>query len=307
MLWLLLLWAALVAVVWRARLPVPELPPQRLLQQARLLTPAASTQEPATAPALVRRADRPAVVLAHGLAGFDSIGVGDYRVAYFRRAAAALERAGYDVLTTRVPPVGALPVRAAALTAAVAALPHDRVTIIGHSMGGLDARWAISQGLATRVSDLVTIGTPHRGTPLADILARGPVARARQWAARLGLASDAIDWLTTWRLAELAADMSDDAEVRYASVVGVVARARVHPLLLAPHLYLSLVAGPNDGMVPEASQRWGEVLSCEGADHFAQIGWAGGDPGALIERSLVRLRALPMAQVALPSATPAAR
>lgn len=254
-------------------------------------------------PAVIRRATRPAVVLAHGLAGFDSLGMGELRVDYFRRVAKRLDREGYDVVATRVPPVSALPVRAAALAEAVAQLPHERVIILAHSMGGLDARWAISHGLAARVSDLVTIGTPHRGTPLADILARGPASRARGWMARMRMPTDAINWLTTWKLAELAPDMPDVADVRYASVVGVVQRLGVHPLLLAPHLYLSLVAGPNDGMVPVSSQRWGHVLGEERFDHFAQIGWApgwGGDDAAnLASRSLERLKLLPAAAVAL--------
>jgi triacylglycerol lipase len=297
---LLALAAIAVAVTWWSAVTL-EAAPQHLLERA------AAASERDRAPAIVRRTSRQAVVLAHGLAGFDSIGVGELRVAYFRRVAIELERRGFDVVSARVPAVSALPLRAAALAAAVAQLPHERVTIVGHSMGGLDARWAISHGLAARVSDLITIGTPHRGTPVADILARGPAVRARRWIARLGLATDAIDWLTTWKLAELAAEMRDAAEVRYTSVVGVVQRIQVHPLLLAPHLYLTLVAGPNDGMVPESSQRWGTVILKESLDHFAQIGWAGGDAVDLIYRSLERLRMLPAAVVALeePLALPA--
>lgn len=288
---LLLVAAGIWLARWNAALLVP---PQHLLE-----TPPAELGEPLGAPAIVRRVQRPAVVLAHGLAGFSSLGIGQLKVDYFRRVARRLERRGFDVVTTQVPPVSALPVRAAALAAAVAQLPHERVTIVGHSMGGLDARWAISHGLAARVSDLVTIGAPHRGTPLADILVRGPVGRTREWMARLGLPTDAINWLTTWKLRELAADMPDDAQVRYSSVVGVVERVAVHPLLLAPHLYLSLVAGPNDGMVPASSQRWGNVLLSENLDHFAQIGWAGGDAAGLVHRSLQRLRLLPAAAVTL--------
>ena len=48
-----------------------------------------------------------------------------------------------------------------------------KVNIIAHSMGGLDARYAIAKlGLADRVASLVTIGTPHLGTPLANLGAR---------------------------------------------------------------------------------------------------------------------------------------
>ena len=301
---LLLLLAVVVATwIWRWVEVVP--PPQHQLEAPPWGQGADGEEPPADgAPAIVRRVQRPVVVLAHGLAGFDSLGIGELRIAYFRKVARRLERQGYDVVTTRVPPVGALPVRAAALATAVAKLPHDRVTIVGHSMGGLDARWAISHGLAARVSDLLTIGTPHRGTPLADILVRGPVGRARDWMARLGLPTDAIPWLTTAKLTELSREMPDDAAVRYSSVVGVVQRVAVHPLLLAPHLYLSLVSGPNDGMVPAWSQRWGTVLLTERLDHFAQIGWAGGDSAGLVSKSLERLRMLPAGAVALLSEAP---
>ena len=49
----------------------------------------------------------------------------------------------------------------------------EREHIIAHSMGGLDARHAIAHvpGLAGRVATLVTIGTPHRGSPVADAIA----------------------------------------------------------------------------------------------------------------------------------------
>lgn len=41
----------------------------------------------------------------------------------------------------------------------------DKVNIIGHSMGGLDARHMITNmGGAEWVSSLFTIGTPHRGS-----------------------------------------------------------------------------------------------------------------------------------------------
>lgn len=48
----------------------------------------------------------------------------------------------------------------------------SRLNIIAHSMGGLDARYyAISWlGLAERVASLTTIGIPHLGTPLADLM-----------------------------------------------------------------------------------------------------------------------------------------
>ena len=42
-------------------------------------------------------------------------------------------------------------------------------TVIGHSMGGLDARYMVSRlGMAERVKSLTTVATPHRGSAFAD-------------------------------------------------------------------------------------------------------------------------------------------
>jgi pimeloyl-ACP methyl ester carboxylesterase len=54
-------------------------------------------------------------------------------------------------------------------------VPIERLTLLGHSMGGLVARSAIHHGALiqrgglrwpTRVNDLVCLGTPHQGAPL---------------------------------------------------------------------------------------------------------------------------------------------
>ena len=54
-------------------------------------------------------------------------------------------------------------------------VPIERLTMLGHSMGGLVARSAIHHGALiqrgglrwpTRVNDLVCLGTPHQGAPL---------------------------------------------------------------------------------------------------------------------------------------------
>jgi triacylglycerol lipase len=248
------------------------------------------------APAIVRRAQRPGVVLVHGLMGFDQLGVGPTRVDYFRGVRARLEDAGLEVITARMSPMGSLPVRAAELARQIEQLPHDRLVMIGHSMGGLDARWAIArEGLAARTAAVISIGTPHRGTPIADLLALRPIDRARRAMARFGLSSEAIDWLTTARLAALNLELTDVPGVRYACLITATAdRSRVHPLLRAPHAYLARSHGASDGLVPRSSQLWGEILAEEEIDHWAQIGWsAAHDAAAMILRALSVLGELP--------------
>jgi hypothetical protein len=48
---------------------------------------------------------------------------------------------------------------------------YDRVHVVGHSLGGLIARYYVQrQGGDRRVESLVTLGTPHEGSVLAHIL-----------------------------------------------------------------------------------------------------------------------------------------
>ncbi|WP_078901500.1 esterase/lipase family protein [Actinacidiphila yeochonensis] len=55
---------------------------------------------------------------------------------------------------------------------------HPRVDIVGHSLGGLVARYYVQRlGGDARVRTLVTMGTPHAGTRAVPALAPHPLAR----------------------------------------------------------------------------------------------------------------------------------
>jgi CheY-like chemotaxis protein/predicted alpha/beta hydrolase family esterase len=76
-----------------------------------------------------------------------------------------------------------------AVEALCAATGAPQVAIVAHSMGGLVARaWMRAHGSA-RVARIVTLGTPHHGTSLANF---GPGANAAQMRRSKGEASD---WL----------------------------------------------------------------------------------------------------------------
>ncbi|HET9599107.1 MAG TPA: alpha/beta fold hydrolase [Anaeromyxobacteraceae bacterium] len=235
------------------------------------------------------------VVLAHGLLGFDVVEVAGVEHAYFRGVPDLLAAHGCAVHSPKLAAAGSVAERAAALAACVRALPDRKVSIIAHSMGGLDARFAISRlGLADRVAALVTVGTPHLGTPLADVGTDvlGDRLGLRRALECLGLGVDAFYDLTTPALAAFNGAVPDADGVVYASVVGEArSRRRTHPLLLPGWLYLRASAGANDGCVPATSQPWGEVWGRVDADHWAQIGWSKHfDAGAFYEGLLKELR-----------------
>jgi len=213
--------------------------------------------------------------------GFASIGMDPVRREYFLGVRERLQALGHTVYPVRVAPIGSIAVRARQLQRQIQSISAERVNIIAHSMGGLDARYAISRlGLGARVASLTTIGTPHRGTPLADTgaLFIGEWRHMRHLLDRFGTNVDGLYDLTTARMEEFNQAVPDARDVCYSSVVGTVAggaRRRANAFLAAGHAYLARVAGSNDGIVPGESQKWGEVVGEVDADHWEQIGWSG--------------------------------
>ena len=111
------------------------------------------------------------IVLAHGYLGFGTLGP----LNYFNNVASILKAAGASqVLATDVSPKGTLATRSQELAAAINhQFPGQKVHVIAHSMGGLDARWLIATG-ASNIASLTTLGSPFRGTLVADVVADPP-------------------------------------------------------------------------------------------------------------------------------------
>src|SRR5436190_8436202 len=114
---------------------------------------------------------RAPLVLVHGLFGFGRLRLGSrVLIDYFNGLPRALEAAGNRVFVVQLAPTEGIAYRAAQLRAFInRRSPDQPVHILAHSMGGLDARFMIAHlGMADRVLTLTTLGTPHRGSPVAD-------------------------------------------------------------------------------------------------------------------------------------------
>jgi triacylglycerol lipase len=227
------------------------------------------------------------VVLAHGFAGFDAVKISGLQLAYFRGVMDRLRAAGVEVHVLRVSPVATIAHRARQLADQVRRLPAERCNIVAHSMGGLDARYAIAVlGLGDRIASLTTIGTPHRGTPLADL----GVSLLGGALGRLGVPLDAFRDLTTERMEAFNQEAHDAPGVDYGCFVS--SAREVNAVLVPSHRFLQRRAGDNDGVVPAASQRWGEVLGEIDADHWGAVGWSHRfDAGAFYEKLALGLAA----------------
>ncbi|MBI3396198.1 MAG: lipase [Spirochaetia bacterium] len=111
------------------------------------------------------------IVLAHGLFGWGS---GTGIVQYWGGEDAYLRSQGVAVLTPTVTAVNGTSNRAAQLKTAttnwMAAHGYTKVNVMGHSQGGLDARYMVANlAMYGKVRTVTTINTPHLGSPVADI------------------------------------------------------------------------------------------------------------------------------------------
>jgi triacylglycerol lipase len=247
--------------------------------------------------------DAVAIILAHGFGGSPD----DFAPAIVE----AIEADGHAVYRTTVPSVEGVAERAAALApqidALVASTGAARVHIIAHSMGGLDARFAISSlDHADRVASLTTLSTPHRGTALADAALglRGAAAQDDALAVLEELAPGADPEALDRALHDLATSAApafdaanpDAAGVAYLSYAGFSTpeaianpnaeaacaappaavpapdRMRGALLLAAPIVAEGIARIPNDGVVTVASATWTGFRGCIAADHLDETG-----------------------------------
>ncbi len=252
------------------------------------------------------------IVLAHGLFGFSKIGPLDY----FYGVIPVLEASGRTVVAKQVDAVQSSDVRGAQLVQiiedTIVATGADKVIVIGHSQGGIDARWAAAHDSA-HVAAVVTIGTPHRGSPIADVataIAPGDSSAALNALGTLFGLSDtsfvgALDSLTTAGSSAFNAEIVDVPGIPYYSVAGrsdLADKSSCPPStpflatwdgdldtmdaeLLPTAGILSAVMLPatptQDGLVTVDSATWGTMLGCVPADHLNEVCQIAGAPAGI--------------------------
>lgn len=259
------------------------------------------------------------IVLAHGFFGFEDFAGVDF-ITYFYGVKDALAAGGEVVFTPAVDPFNDSESRGEELLAHVERIATEtgaaKINLIGHSQGGLDSRYVAHQR-PDLVASVTTFATPHRGTPIADVvldLVQDP--RFQSLADRLVRLIGAALWDASGQetsvfrsLRQLSTPGADAFNARYPNQAGVlyysitgrtdghdggtdcaiadappfIGRYRrtldpVEPLLDIPE---SIVDGDgdiaNDGLVRVHDARWGRFLGCVPADHFDEIGQLFGD------------------------------
>jgi pimeloyl-ACP methyl ester carboxylesterase len=246
------------------------------------------------------------IVLAHGIARFDILlellrtklqfpetEFGD-QFQYFKLIRTHLESHGFRVFHPNQDFAGPVDLRAEQLRSRVnevlASTGAEKVNIIAHSMGGLDARHMIvDKGMADKVANLVTIGTPHLGTILADrVIDHGGFFLKEGLRPIVNL--DGFDDLRITACDDFnrrAEHQEATNGVNYRTFAAFEERTLVFLPLVQSWMFIRDHAGRNDGLVPVFSQAWKrELIANDGsrkrivqedfpiaADHLNEVGW----------------------------------
>lgn len=224
-------------------------------------------------------APKATVVLVHGMGGFSKV----EGVDYFWKVPALYRSLGAQVFVPGTTTFASVELRANQLKSQLDQLAGPLI-LVAHSQGGLDARWLISKlGYGKRVKALVTIATPHHGSPVADValgLAPGPLVDATNvLIGVLGWSLDGAYEVTVQNMEHVFnRTVLDMPGVTYwsfsgrASPFGVgSANGWLHSPLLATWTFLDADGLASDGMVPEKSAHWGKFQGSVPADHLGEV------------------------------------
>ena len=144
----------------------------------------------------------------------------------------------------------------------------EKLNIIAHSKGGLEARYLISSlGQADKIASLTTISTPHNGSITVDKLMKLPEFMIKSAAGITDLFmrlfgdenpdTYRVFYQLTTRFAERFNIENPDAdEVLYQSFGFAMNNPLSDILLTIPYLFVKACEGRNDGLLSERAVRW---------------------------------------------------
>ena len=165
----------------------------------------------------------------------------------------------------------------------------EKVNIIAHSKGGLEARMAASSlGMGDQIASITTIGTPHRGSKTIDRLLKAPDSlfnvaafAVDNW---IGLIGDTKpDFYAVCRdfSTEFAETFNrenpDVPGVYYQSFAGIMKTPFSDIHLSTANIIVKLIDGDNDGLVSVESAKWGSSFTLltgktsRGVSHYDEI------------------------------------
>jgi triacylglycerol lipase len=165
---------------------------------------------------------------------------------------------------------------------------YEKFNVVGHSMGGLDMRYAISKlDIAGSVAALTTIATPHKGTSLAELVLTTPgilrdkLGEVFDWFGESifpnakSNAVAAVEQLTRdYVIHEFNPSVPNHKDVPYFSFSAAVGRGTnqpLNPIYRYQNMHIFNQEGLNDSFVSVESASWGQHLQTAPISHMEQL------------------------------------
>lgn len=165
---------------------------------------------------------------------------------------------------------------------------YEKFNVVGHSMGGLDMRFAISHlGIEKSVASLTTVATPHRGTTLAELILTAPgvikdrLGEVFDWFGESIFPSsksssvEAVEQLTRQYVCEeFNPNNPDNDRIEYYSFSAAVGKGTnqpLNPIYRYQNQHIFGLEGKNDSFVSVESAIWGKHLQTVPLSHMEQI------------------------------------
>jgi len=225
------------------------------------------------------------IVLVHGMMAKD---FAFYPA--FRGIVNFLRQQDIPVYVTNQDGIGTIAGNAAQLKAEILEILQaencQKVNIIAHSKGGLDARYMIScLDMAPHVASLTTLSTPHHGSKLSATLLKMPLWMAKVISFFTNLCFRVLKdenpdllalgrELTDTAMADFNREAPNSAQVYYQSYASNAANRKAFLLFIPYELSKYCEKGETDGMVSVSSSQWGSFKGKmpEEFDHFQMVG-----------------------------------
>lgn len=209
------------------------------------------------------------ILLIHGM-GFRD----DHRIGYWGRIPKVLEENGYKICLSGQDSNGSVESNARQIAESFDAILKkynaEKVNIIAHSKGGLEARYLASTlGLSDKICSITTLSTPHNGSKTVDALMNFPKPLIKAgckitdlWFKLCGDRSPdtygAICSFRTLEAQKFNRENPDIDGIYYQSYAFVMKKWRSDMLMWLTYLVVHRFDGENDGLLSPDSVRWGE-------------------------------------------------
>lgn len=208
------------------------------------------------------------ILLVHGM-GFRD----DRAVGYWGRIPGKLKENGFSVYLSGQDSNGSIESNsrkvAESIDKVLKAEHADKVNIIAHSKGGLEARYAASSlGYSDKIASITTLSTPHNGSKTVDKLMKIPEPLIKGgckvtdlWFRLLGDKNpDTFSAICSFRTEDARRfnEQNPDIEsIYYQSYAFLMKHSRSDMLMWFPNLVVRHWDGENDGLLSPESVKWG--------------------------------------------------